>query len=70
MPFTDRPDVGNNIVWPTGVDETSFLVASGTTKRVNTDMDISARDINSLRHAIEAISNHVHEYSDAVGGGC
>lgn len=68
MPNTDEPNIGNNIVWPTGIEETSPLTASGQTKRVTTEQDISMRDINSLRSIIEALANHSHSYSDAVGG--
>ena len=70
MPVTNRPDTGNNIIWPTGDSETSLAVASGQTKRVTTNQDVSVRDINSLRAAIEALAVHAHDYSDAVGGGC
>ena len=72
MPVTSRPDTGNNIIWLTGDSETSLAVASGQTKRVTTNQDISIRDINSIRAAIEALSVHAHDYSDAVGvgGGC
>lgn len=56
MPVTSRPDTGNNIIWPTGDSETSLAVASGQTKRVTTLNDISVRDINSIRAAIEALA--------------
>ena len=62
MPMTDIPNVGTNIVWPTGTNETSGVLSSGQTKRVSADDLITARDINSIRV-------HSHEYTDNAGGG-
>ena len=68
MPQTSGPNTGNNLIWPTGKEETSLLVSSGVTKRVSTEQQISQRDINSIRSAIEALCNHAHDYQDNVGG--
>lgn len=72
MPMTDIPNVGTNIVWPTGTNETSGVLSSGQTKRVSADDLITARDINSIRSVMEAMLVHSHEYTDNVGsrGGC
>lgn len=68
MPVSGQPNLGNNVVWPTGVNETSMITASGETKRVTTENDISVRDINSLRIFCEAMSVHAHDYQDNTGG--
>lgn len=68
MSNTDVPSTGNNIVWPTGTNETVLHVAAGQSKRVSTDNQVSARDINSIRSVIESLAVHTHEYTDAVGG--
>ena len=73
MPNTGEPNIGNNIQWTKGDDEMSVLTKSGRTKRVRGGVDghdVSAKDINELRHVIEGLANHSHSYQDNVGGGC